>query len=100
MMEQATVTTSLSIDVSPDGIKFTIPGLDDDLSRLIEAAKTFTVESLDQLNLDMSIVTIKSDKVISFVERPVVPEDVPETEPGVSGTESYIPGNESDISGT
>ena len=68
MSQQATVITTLKIDVSPNGIKFTIEGLDTDLAELIGQAKDFVVEPVEFNNFDSSNVTIKSTKVIQFVD--------------------------------
>jgi hypothetical protein len=70
MSKQSTVLTNLKIDVSPDGITFTIEGLDTDLAKLIEQAVDFKVEPVEFLSHDSSTVTIKSTKMISFVDRP------------------------------
>ena len=73
MSEQATVLTSVKIDISPEGIKFTIEGLDSDLARLIESAGRFSVEAPEHHNIDTSNVYIKSDRVLRFVDPPTTP---------------------------
>lgn len=73
MAEQATIKTAVSIDVSSDGIKFSIEGLDTDLANLIEKAGGFHVLSTKYHTYDTSDVVIISDKVIEFVDRPVEP---------------------------
>lgn len=70
MAQQATVLTTVSIDVSPDGIKFTLSGLDTDLASLIEKAGDFVVEPKEFNNFETSNIVIKSKKVIQFVEPP------------------------------
>lgn len=70
---RSTYSTPLLIDVSPDGIKFTIEGVDSDLASLISAASTFTVQTPTYRTVDSSDVVIKSDKVIQFIDPPVTP---------------------------
>lgn len=70
MSQQPTVLATVRIDVSPSGVKFTLEGLDTDLAELIEQAGTFQVQPLEQETFDTSILTMKSTKVISFVDPP------------------------------
>jgi hypothetical protein len=73
-MPQATVQATVKIDVSPEGIKFTIEGLDADLASLIGVAGKFSVLVPEYHTFDTSTVVIKSDKVIAFVDPPEEPE--------------------------
>jgi hypothetical protein len=70
MAQQSTVITTLKIDVSPDGIKLTIEGLDTDLATLIGEASDFKVEPVEFNSFDSSNVFIKSTKMIQFVDKP------------------------------
>ncbi|MMZ43624.1 hypothetical protein D1872_51870 [compost metagenome] len=68
-MAESTVLTKVKIDVNPDGITFSIEGLDTDLARLIEAAGTFNVKPVEYHTFDSSNVTIQSDRALLFVPR-------------------------------
>lgn len=70
MSQQPTLLTTLKIDVSPEGIKFTIEGLDTDLAKLIEQAKDFSVQPVEFHSFDSSDVVITSTKMIQFVDKP------------------------------
>lgn len=67
-MSQPTVLTTVKIDISPEGIKFTFEGIDNDLAKLIEVAGEFVVQPVEYRSFDTSDVVIKSKKVIVFVD--------------------------------
>lgn len=67
-MSQPTVLTTVKIDISPEGIKFTFEGIDNDLAKLIEVAGEFVVQPMEYRSFDTSDVVIKSKKVIVFVD--------------------------------
>lgn len=69
---KGTVTTSVKIDVSPDGIRLSIEGLESDLATLLEKAGKFTVEPVQYHTYDSMDVFITSDKAIEFVDKPIV----------------------------
>lgn len=69
-MEQATVTSQVSIDIGPDGIKFSFEGMDNDLAELINQAKEFEVVDKEFYTNDTSSLAIRSKKKIAFVDRP------------------------------
>ena len=71
MADQATVTVTVDINVSPDGITLGIEALDKDLASLIVAAGEFEVLPSEYHTFDTSTVTLKSKKMLSFVDRPV-----------------------------
>lgn len=68
-MSEATILTKVKIDVNPEGITFNIEGLDSDLVKLIEAAGSFEVKSVEYHTYDTSDITIQSSKAIKFVSR-------------------------------
>ena len=74
-MPRATVTVQGKIDISPDGIKITFEGIDSDLSRLLEQADRFSVESREYHAFDSETVTILSDQAISFVDKEIPTEE-------------------------
>ena len=77
MAERATITTTVSIDVSPDGVKFTINSLDSDVAELIALALDYKAEPSVSSSYSMSSVVIKSVKALQFVTREdVLPEEV------------------------
>ena len=73
VQQTGTLITSAKIDVSPDGIKISIEGLESDLAQLLFQAGKFTVEPTEYRTYDSMDVFITSDKAISFVDKPVVP---------------------------
>lgn len=73
-MAQSTVVTSVSIDVSPEGISLTFEGIDSDLANLMFSGKQYVCESKPAYRTyDTSDVVIKTRKALQFVE-PVVIE--------------------------
>lgn len=70
MSQQPTVLIPLKIDVSPNGIKLTIEGLDTDLAELIVAALDFRAKPIQFNSFESSNVVIESTRVIQFVDPP------------------------------
>mgnify|MGYP001075120890 CR=1 FL=1 len=70
-MEQATVVSQVSIDIGPEGIRFSFEGMDNDLADLINQAKEFEVIEKEFYTNDSSSLTIRSKQKIAFVDRPV-----------------------------
>ncbi|UAV84406.1 hypothetical protein phi18_136 [Bacillus phage phi18] len=83
-MEQATVVSQVSIDIGPDGIRFSFEGMDNDLAELISQAKEFEVVEKGYHTTDSSSLAIRSKKRIAFVDRveePPVEEPTTENPP-------------------
>lgn len=71
--QQGTVLSTVKIDVSPDGIRLTMEGLETDLASLIAEAGGFTALDLVYHTYDSSDVCLLSNKKLAFVDRPVPP---------------------------
>jgi hypothetical protein len=67
--ETSTIDTVAKIDVSPEGVKITLPAIDKDIASLIQSASKFTVQPVETHSYDTSNVTILSDRKIAFVDR-------------------------------
>lgn len=79
--QQGTVTTVAKIDVGADGVTITLEGLDNDLASLMAKAIDYEVANggePEYLTYQNSILTIRTKKALSFVDRveevPVPPE--------------------------
>lgn len=78
--QQGTVTTVAKIDVSPNGVVITLEGLDMDLAKLMAQAVDYEVLGGEEyLTYQSSILTIRTKKALSFVDRPPEPPVVEET---------------------
>lgn len=80
MADTPTVTAIVKIDVSPNGIRFMIESLENDLASLIFAAGDFVVDPLVYHTHDTSDVTIRTKKVLQFIDPPEPPPDTPPVE--------------------
>ncbi|MNI32952.1 hypothetical protein D3C73_868780 [compost metagenome] len=80
-MAQATVNTTVKIDVGPDGIRFTLEGLDADLCNLIQKAMNYEVITNEYRTFDTNDLILRSVKEIGFVDRPIPPDPVGPPDP-------------------
>lgn len=69
MSSQATVLTTVRIDVSPTGVSLTIEGLDTDLAELMAAAGTYSAGAAERFTVDTSSIVISSTKQLQFVDK-------------------------------
>lgn len=74
-MQSATMSVNLQIDVSPNGIEFTIEGMEDDLADLIREAKDFEVLDVKYRSVETSDVFIRSVKALTFIDRGEEPSE-------------------------
>lgn len=86
MSSESTVATRVLIDVSPDGILFTIEGLDADLANLIAKAGAYEVLGNEYHTYDTNTIQIRSVRAIAFLKRPPVL-----SEPEAVGTDTEDP---------
>lgn len=68
-MSEATVLTKLLIKINPEGVTFSIEGLDLDLAKLIESASTYKATEVTPRSIGTADVTIESTKAILFLPK-------------------------------
>ena len=71
--QMGTISTSVKLDISPDGVRMTFTSLDSDIAKLIAQAGDFEVVLNEYQTYETNNVVIRSKKVISFVDRPPEP---------------------------
>lgn len=80
-MREPTKAVTLNIDINPDGIHLTIPGLENDLANLIKEGATFEVTDVKYRSVDSSDVYFRSVKALQFIPREVIIPPVEEVPP-------------------
>ena len=73
----AVVTMTAKINVSPDGIEIIFEGMDEHLSSLIQLAGTYEADTPIYRSLGSYDISVKSTKVINFVEPTSVTDPLP-----------------------
>lgn len=89
-MREPTKAVTLNIDVNPDGVHLTIPGLENDLAKLIGAGKSFEVTEIKYRSVDSSDVHIRSTQALQFTPREIIEEDIP-IDPPIENTPPETP---------
>lgn len=69
-MSEGIITLRAKVDITPEGVIFRFGSVDSDLVELISRAKDFIVDDVKELSGNYSDFTIRSKKILAFLEPP------------------------------
>lgn len=74
-MSESAIMLRAKVDVAPSGIILRFDSVDADLVELFKRAEEFIVSDVKELSSDHADLTIRSKKIIAFVDPPEPKED-------------------------
>jgi hypothetical protein len=71
--KMGTLSTTVKIDVSPEGVTFVFNNLDSDIAKLIQSAKDIEVIENEYQTYESSNLVLRTKKALGFVDREPTP---------------------------